>query len=99
VNALPDFVFFDHAIHVRKGVGCESCHGRVDRMTVVYQTAPNSMAWCVDCHRAPERSLRPVERVTEMGWSVPADSQLALGRALTRRYDVRVRTTCTTCHR
>jgi len=99
VNALPDFVFFNHAIHVKKGVGCETCHGRVDRMNVVYQTESLSMAWCVDCHRAPERYLRPVERVTTMGWSLPDSTQLALGRALVQRYDVRVRTACTTCHR
>ena len=99
VNALPDFVFFNHAIHVRKGVGCETCHGRVDRMTRVVQTAPLTMAWCVDCHRAPERSLRPVARMTAMGWSLPADSQLALGRALRREYHGRTLTACTTGHR
>ena len=99
VNALPDFVFFNHAIHMKKGVGCETCHGRVDRMSRVYQAAPLTMAWCVDCHRAPERHLRPVERVTQMGWSLSDSAQLALGLALVRRYDVRARTGCTTCHR
>jgi hypothetical protein len=99
VTRSPHFVYFNHAIHVKKGVGCETCHGRVDLMNRVYQTAPLTMGWCVDCHRAPERYLRPVERVTTMGWALPEASQLALGRALVKRYDVRVRTECTTCHR
>jgi hypothetical protein len=98
VTALPDFVFFNHAAHVRKGVGCETCHGRVDLMQEVYQTAPLTMGWCLDCHRAPARFLRPVEQVTAMGWT--ADGQpLAEGRALAARYHVRRLTTCTACHR
>jgi hypothetical protein len=110
VTAVPDFVFFNHAVHVRKGVGCETCHGRVDLMQQVYQTAPLTMGWCVNCHREPERFLRPVEQVTAMGWS-PGGSprsgrarsgwgpQLAQGRALAARYHVRRLTTCTACHR
>jgi hypothetical protein len=98
VTAVPDFVFFDHAVHVRKGVGCESCHGRVDLMQEVYQAAPLTMGWCLDCHREPERFLRPVEQVTAMGWE-PDGSQRATGRALAARYHVRRLTTCTACHR
>ena len=98
VTAVPDFVFFNHAVHVRKGVGCETCHGRVDLMQQVYQTAPLTMNWCLDCHREPERFLRPVEQVTAMGWA-PGESQLAQGRALAARYNVRRLTTCTACHR
>ena len=98
VNALPDFVFFNHAVHVRKGVACETCHGRVDLMQEVYQAAPLTMAWCLDCHRAPERFLRPVEQVTAMGWTADG-SQLEMGRALAARYRVRRLTTCTACHR
>jgi len=60
VTAVPDFVFFNHAVHTRKGIACESCHGRVDLMEQVYQTAPLTMAWCLHCHREPERYIRPV---------------------------------------
>ncbi len=67
VHDLPDYVYFNHSAHVRRGVGCVSCHGRVDTMEVVYQAEPLSMGWCLDCHRNPERHLRPVEFVTEHG--------------------------------
>lgn len=99
VNRLPDFVFFNHAIHVKKGVGCESCHGRVDQMQSVYQAVPLTMNWCLSCHRQPEQHLRPVAAITTMGWSPPAGSRRALGRLLARRYNVRELTTCSTCHR
>jgi hypothetical protein len=98
VTYLPDFVYFNHAIHVRKSVGCETCHGRVDLMARVYQTAPLTMAWCLDCHRDPGRYLRPREDVTVMGY-IPASPQRFLGLALMRAYGVRSLTTCTTCHR
>lgn len=68
VHRLPDFVFFEHRAHDRAGVGCETCHGRVDRMTRVEQVAPMTMGWCLDCHRNPEPALRPVEEVTTMGY-------------------------------
>jgi hypothetical protein len=98
VNALPDFVYFNHAIHVDKGIGCESCHGRVDRMGVVYQAAPLTMSWCLECHRDPASQLRPVSEITTMGWTPPAP-QRQLGDALVRENNVRSLTTCTTCHR
>lgn len=101
VHDLPDFVFFNHAIHVGKGVGCESCHGRVDRMELVYQVAPLTMKWCLECHRDPAPHLRPLEEVTTMGWE-PDTPGLALGSMLMERYNVREGreiTTCTACHR
>ena len=98
VTSLPDFVFFNHAIHVNKGVGCETCHGRVDRMSRVELTAPLTMSWCLDCHRQPERYLRPVGEMTTMGWT-PDRPQLELGRELAKRYGVRELTNCTACHR
>jgi hypothetical protein len=98
VHDLPDYVFFNHAIHVRKGVGCETCHGRVDRMERVKQVAPLTMEWCLECHRAPERFLRPRPEVTTMGYR-PAGSQEEIGLALKRAYDVAEVTTCTACHR
>src|SRR5215467_8887904 len=69
VHDLPDFVYFNHSIHVAKGVGCETCHGRVDRMAQVSQATPLSMGWCVGCHRDPTPNLRPRSEVTTMGWS------------------------------
>ena len=95
VDALPGFVYFNHAIHVNKGVGCESCHGRVDRMAQVYQAAPLTMSWCVNCHRNPAPHLRPLSAITTMGYV----SQRELGPQLAQKYHVRSLTTCTTCHR
>ncbi len=98
VTFLPDFVYFNHAIHIDKGVGCETCHGRVDEMPRVYQVAPLTMSWCLDCHRDPARYLRPRSAVTVMGYR-PDRPQRELGLALMTAYDVHVLTTCTTCHR
>lgn len=98
VNRLPDFVYFDHSIHVAKGVGCESCHGRVDRMAAVSQAKPLTMGWCLSCHRQPEKFLRPRSEVTTMGWE-PKMDQRKLGRALEREYAVQKVTNCSGCHR
>lgn len=101
VNSLPDYVYFDHHIHVAKGVGCASCHGPVDEMPRVYQAAPLRMNWCLECHRAPEKRLRPKEAVFSMDYHPPADQE-ALGRRLAREYHVaspQTLTNCTTCHR
>jgi mono/diheme cytochrome c family protein len=98
VTQLPDFVYFDHAIHVNKGVGCETCHGRVDRMSQAEQVAPLTMTWCVDCHRSPAPHLRPADAITEMGWTPPTSAD-SLGAALVERYHVRALTNCSTCHR
>ena len=98
VNNLPDFVYFNHSIHVNKGVGCVSCHGRVDQMAAVQQAMPLTMAWCLECHRNPYPNLRPREEVTNMAWIPPSDPE-AFGRELARKYDVVPRTSCTTCHR
>jgi hypothetical protein len=97
VHTLPDFVFFNHAIHVNKGIGCVSCHGRVDQMAAVEQVAPLNMGWCLECHRDPVPSLRPPERITDLAWEPPADGKQQ--KELARRYDVHTRVSCTTCHR
>jgi Cytochrome c7 and related cytochrome c len=98
VNRLPDFVYFNHAVHIRKGVGCETCHGRVDRMASAMQAAPMTMQWCVSCHVDPAAHLRPVAQVTTMGWTPPLP-QRDMGAALQAEYRVRSLTNCTTCHR
>ncbi|HEV2540758.1 MAG TPA: cytochrome c3 family protein [Frateuria sp.] len=99
VHQLPDFVYFNHSIHVAKGVGCESCHGRVDRMALTMRTQPLSMKWCLGCHRAPQKYLRPREQEFAMGWKPP--DQEKLGLALVKRYHVDTRrlTDCSVCHR
>jgi hypothetical protein len=98
VTELPDFVYFNHAIHVNKGVGCETCHGRVDQMAQVRQTAPLTMGWCVGCHVNPGPRLRPREAVTTMGWT-PSDTTVARMASLMSEYHVQKLTNCTTCHR
>jgi hypothetical protein len=99
VHQLPDFVYFNHAIHVAKGVGCVSCHGRVDRMVLTARVAPLSMKWCLDCHRAPEQHLRPRDKVFAMDWQ--PQGQRKLGLALIRLYhiDTRRLADCSVCHR
>ncbi|HET9554423.1 MAG TPA: cytochrome c3 family protein [Anaeromyxobacteraceae bacterium] len=98
VHKLPDFVYFNHAIHVSKGVGCAECHGRVDQMPAIEQVQPLNMGWCLECHRDPKPRLRPLEEITNMKWQPPAD-RAALGEALAKKYDVHARTSCSTCHR
>ncbi|HSN89657.1 MAG TPA: cytochrome c3 family protein [Anaeromyxobacteraceae bacterium] len=98
VHQLPDFVYFDHAAHVNKGVGCVECHGRVDQMPAIQKVQPFTMQWCLDCHRNPYARLRPLEEVTSMTWQPEGDPE-ALGRDLAKKLDVKPRTNCTTCHR
>jgi len=96
VHMLPDFAYFNHAAHVNVGVGCESCHGRVDRMEVVFQAESLSMSWCLDCHREPEKHIRPVEEVTTMGYQ--DENQLDTGRELIARQNISAPTYCQACH-
>lgn len=100
VHDLADYVYFNHAIHVRQGVGCETCHGRVDQMDVVAKTETLHMAWCLDCHRAPEQYIRPRDQVFTMGWEPPTD-QATLGPQLVAEYGIHVAqlSDCSVCHR
>lgn len=98
VNDLPDFVYFNHSIHVHKGIGCETCHGRVDKMPLTWQAQPLTMEWCLNCHRHPEHYVRPREDVFAMDYRVPAD-QIALGKRLVHDYGIQSLTSCSTCHR
>lgn len=97
VHDLPDYVYFNHSAHISRGVGCVSCHGRVDKMEIVHQAQPLSMSWCLECHRAPERHLRPLDKITDMTY-VAADQE-ATGRELLEKYHIRSLTDCSTCHR
>ncbi len=98
VHDLPNFVYFNHSIHVAKGVGCSTCHGRVDRMPLMMQVASLQMKWCLDCHRNPEKYVRPREAVYQMDYQPPADQE-ALGRRLVAEYKVQKLTHCSACHR
>jgi len=98
VHDLPDFAYFNHSIHINKGVGCETCHGRVDKMPLTWQKASLQMEWCLDCHRHPEQYVRPREAVFQMGYEPPID-QLELGRRLVKEYKIQSLTSCSTCHR
>ena len=73
VHSLPDFVYFSHEAHVNRGVGCVTCHGRVDQMANVHQVESLQMGWCLDCHRNPDPNLRPQDRITDMDWKPPGD--------------------------
>jgi hypothetical protein len=98
VHDLPDYVYFDHSVHVGAGVGCVECHGRIDQMEVVVQEAELSMSWCLDCHRDPAPRLRPPDQVTRMGWVAEGDRR-KLGERLMKEHDIQTSTDCSTCHR
>ncbi|MGH9511980.1 MAG: cytochrome c3 family protein [Terriglobales bacterium] len=114
VNDLPDFVYFDHSIHINKGVGCNTCHGPVDRMPLMYNYASLQMEWCLDCHRSPDKYLRPRNEVFNMRYEQPSSfkpllldgklytDQHSLGVDLIKKYNLRTVadiTSCSTCHR
>jgi hypothetical protein len=98
VHDLPEFVYFNHSAHVNKGVGCTTCHGRVDRMPLIWQEKSLQMEWCLECHRAPEKFVRPQAEVFNAAYEPPAD-QIEQGRKLVQEYGLKPRTSCSTCHR
>ena len=97
VYDLPDFVYFNHSIHLAKGIGCASCHGRIDKMNLTYQEPTLHMEWCLECHRNPENYVRPKSELFNMDWQ--AADQAALGAKLVDEYHIVKRTDCSTCHR
>lgn len=96
VHDLPGFVYFDHSIHVAKGVACVTCHGQVDQMPLMYQHANLQMDWCLSCHRDPVPNIRPREEVTNVAWTPPEGFD---PHALAAQYNVQSKTSCSTCHR
>ena len=98
VHNLPDYAYFDHSAHTSAGVGCVSCHGRVDQMPLVYQKNSLEMRWCLDCHRNPEKYVRPPSEVFTMGYS-PAEDQLVMGARLVKENHIQKLENCYTCHR
>jgi len=98
VHDLPDFAYFNHSIHVNKGVGCTTCHGQVDRMPLMWQEKSLQMEWCLDCHRNPERYVRPRDAVFSVDYRPPSN-QAELGAQLVTDYQIQKLTSCSTCHR
>ena len=98
VHDLPDFVYFNHGIHIHKGIGCTTCHGQVDRMPLMWQEQSLQMEWCVNCHRYPELYVRPRDQVFSVDYVAPSN-QLELGRRLVDEYQIQKLTSCSTCHR
>ncbi|WP_411825855.1 cytochrome c3 family protein [Luteolibacter sp. AS25] len=109
VHKAPDYVYFNHSAHVNRGISCQSCHGDVNKMEVVYQAESHSMGWCLDCHRAPEEHLRPLEEVYNLNYNdddvkkYTTDSSIKttkdLGKQLKDTFNVHPKTSCATCHR
>ena len=98
VHDLPDFVYFNHSIHVKKGMGCETCHGRIDEMPLTLQQNTLQMEWCVNCHRNPENYVRPRSEIYTMGYKPPVPQSM-IGPQLVKEYGIRGNTSCSTCHR
>ncbi|MFN3198916.1 MAG: cytochrome c3 family protein [Bradymonadia bacterium] len=99
VHKTPDYAYFQHNAHIAAGVGCESCHGRIDQMIEVRQDQPLNMGWCLECHRAPENHLRPPEMVTVMGYEPEGGDQLAVGTKLKEENNINPPLHCSGCHR
>ena len=98
LHDLADFVYFNHSIHVKKGVGCDTCHGAVDQMPLMWKEKSLQMEWCLECHREPEKFVRPREEVFNYEWVPPVD-QITLGRELVEKYDIQRLDNCSVCHR
>lgn len=100
VYRLPDYVYFDHSVHVTNGIGCSTCHGAVQTMPLMRQTAPLTMSWCLDCHRNPAPNLRPQDQIFNMTWQPPKD-QGVQGKRLQLAYHIETEhlTDCSRCHR
>lgn len=101
VHDLADYVYFDHSVHLARGVSCVECHGRIDKMEVVEQIKPLSMSWCLECHRNPAPRQRPPEEVTNLAWVHPSDDPQAYGEQLQKDHNWpnKASTNCSTCHR
>lgn len=109
VHKTPDYVYFNHSAHVNRGVSCQTCHGNVNTMEVIYQDQSLAMGWCLDCHRNPELNLRPLEEVYNFGYTagtyisnhpeLGVKTTRELGLKLKQQFKLNPKTSCTTCHR
>ena len=98
VHMLPDYAYFDHSVHLNAGVGCVSCHGRIDQMEVVQQSEPLSMSWCLDCHRNPDDHIRPNTPVTDMDWNKPENHD-DIVKQFKIDNNIKPPQDCSACHR
>ncbi len=100
IHRVPDYVYFNHSVHVNRGISCVECHGRVDKMDEVYQVQPLSMTFCLDCHRHPETKLRPLDKITDLGWTPPTrEKQEEFGKKAMKDWHVESLQNCSACHR
>ena len=99
VHKTPDYVFFNHSVHVNRGVSCVECHGQINKMETVEHAKSLSMAFCLDCHRNPERAIRPVDKVYDLDWKLPEDEQLEQGTKYVHKWNILPPTSCSGCHR
>src|SRR5882757_728287 len=93
VHDLPDYVYFNHSIHVNKGVGCSTCHGQVDQMPIVYEASTLQMEWCLGCHRAPEKVLRPKDKIFDMQWRPENKSKTEIEEGVKRKEEYHIQPT------
>jgi hypothetical protein len=100
IHKLPDFAYFNHSVHVNRGISCVECHGRIDQMDEVYHAKPFSMSFCLECHRHPELKLRPMNKITDLAFQQPSEAkQLEFGKQHMQEWKVESLQTCSTCHR
>lgn len=100
VHTLPDYAYFNHSRHITAGVSCVNCHGRIDKMEVVFQAEPLSMSWCLDCHRDPAANLRPQEFITDLAWKAETpELQRQIGEQILAEKNIISRENCNACHR
>lgn len=98
IHKLPEFAYFNHSVHVNRGISCVECHGRIDQMDEVYHAKPFTMSFCLECHRHPELKLRPLNKITDLAWQPPADQE-AKGEQIKKEWRVESLQTCSACHR
>jgi hypothetical protein len=100
IHKTPEYVYFNHAVHVNRGISCLHCHGQVNEMEVVYHAEPLSMAFCLECHRAPEKYIRPVDEVYNLDWRPESEeAQLRMGEEFVHDWNVNPPISCSGCHR
>jgi hypothetical protein len=99
IHKTPDYVYFNHAVHVNRGVSCVSCHGRIDQMEEVYHAKPLSMSFCLDCHRNPAPNLRPLDQVYNLAWTQDPNMQLSMGTKFMKEWHINASQNCSACHR
>jgi Cytochrome c7 and related cytochrome c len=100
IHKLPDFAYFNHSVHVNRGISCVECHGRIDQMDEVYHAKPFGMAFCLECHRHPELKLRPIDKITDLAWQPQSEAeQLKDGKQRMQDWKVESLQTCSACHR